>query len=73
MFTPDYRNLQKAASNIEVARIPLYEHFIDTGISEKILNKEYTSLMLGDFEDKKEFFRNYSEFYKKMGYNILII
>ena len=71
MFTPDYTNLQKAAKNIEVARIPLYEHFIDTGISEKILNKEYTSLMLGDFEDKKEFFRNYCEFYKKMGYDTI--
>jgi len=71
MFTPDYTNLQKAAKNIEVERIPLYEHAVGTGIAEKIMNKEFSALWLGDFEDKKEFFKTYSEFYKKMGYDTI--
>ena len=71
MFTPDYTNLQKAAKNIEVERIPLYEHAVGTGIAEKIMNKNFSPLWLGNFEDKKEFFKTYAEFYKKMGYDTI--
>ena len=71
MFTPDYINLQKAAMNIEAERIPLYEHIIDFGIAEKILGKEFAGLLSGNYEDKKEFFRNYCEFFKLMGYDTI--
>ena len=63
MFSPDYRNLQNAARNIEVKRIPLYEHIICTETAEAILGKTFAPLLQGDFADKKEFFRNYCEFF----------
>ncbi len=69
MFSPDYRNLQKTAWNIEVERIPLYEHIICTETAEAVLGKEFAPLLQGDFSDKKEFFKNYCEFFKKMGYD----
>lgn len=69
MFTPDYTNLQNAARNIEAKRIPLYEHSVGYDVTEKILNKEYAPLLWGNYEDKKEFFRNYCEFFKRMGYD----
>ena len=69
MFEPDYRNLEKVARNIEVERIPLYEHSVGYDVAEKVLNKEFSPLLWGNFEEKKEFFRNYCEFFKKLGYD----
>ena len=69
MFAPDYRNLQKAAQNIEVERIPLYEHIICTETAEAILGKSFAHLLQGDRADKREFFRNYCAFFQKMGYD----
>lgn len=43
-FTPDYTNVVQAAKNIEVSRIPLYEHIICTEIMEKITNDPFGSL-----------------------------
>ncbi|MEZ0537461.1 hypothetical protein ACAG39_09455 [Caldicellulosiruptoraceae bacterium PP1] len=61
-FTPDYRNIINAAQNIQVERIPLYEHIISEHIMEEILNKKFVDLYNGNKEEKKEFFRNYVEF-----------
>jgi len=69
MFQPDYRYLQSAARNIEAARIPLYEHIIGTDVAEKIMNKKFASLLGGNFEDKKEFFRNFCDCFLKLGYD----
>ena len=69
MFQPDYRHLVSAARNIEAARIPLYEHIIGTEIAEKIMNKKVASLLGGNFEDKKEFFRHYCDCFLKLGYD----
>ena len=71
MFSPDYQNLQKAARNIEVARIPLYEHIVCTQTAETILGKEFAHLCRGDHADKREFFRNYCAFFQKMGYDTI--
>ncbi len=71
MFTPDYENLQKAARNIECERFPLYEHIITPKIAEDILGKKFSDLINGNFSDKKEFFRNYCEFFKVMGYDTI--
>ena len=68
-FAPDYQNLVDAAYNKEAKRLPLYEHIIDNKIIENVLGKEILPLLYGDYEDKKEYFRNYCEFYKKMGYD----
>lgn len=69
MFQPDYRYLESAARNVEAARIPLYEHLINFDVIEKIMNKEFASLIWGNYEEKKEFFRNYCAFFTKLGYD----
>ena len=71
MFTPDYRNLQKAAQNIECERFPLYEHIIAPSMAEAILGRRFADLINGDFADKKEYFRLFCEFFQKMGYDTI--
>ena len=68
-FEPDYRNLLSAAYNIEVRRIPLYEHTIDPKVMEQITGTKFADLYHGDKADVDEFFRNYCGFYKNMGYD----
>ena len=68
-FTPDYTNVVQAAKNIEVSRIPLYEHIICHEIMEKITNDPFGSLSGGDRKDRLEFFRRYCNFWKLMGYD----
>jgi len=68
-FIPDYTNLENAARNITPKRYPLYEHIICTEIMETILDKKFSHYLAGDFDSKKEFFKNYCEFFKKMGYD----
>ena len=70
-FVPNYENIVKAAKNIEVARIPLYEHGIGHKVMQDILNKSLNDLVYGDFNDKKEYVRRISEFYKKVGYDFV--
>lgn len=68
-FEPDYHNLEKAARNIEVERIPLYEHIIAPTKMEEITGKKFAALYEGDDKDLDEFFRNYCGFFKDMGYD----
>jgi uroporphyrinogen decarboxylase len=68
-FTPDYRNIVSAANNRAASRVPLYEHLISDTIMEKILGREFRELYTGDTTDRKEYFRNYCEFFKAMGYD----
>lgn len=68
-FEPDYTNIVKAARNVEVCRIPLYEHIVCTEIMEEITNDPFGALWDGDRADKVEFFRRYCNFWKTMGYD----
>lgn len=68
-FQPDYRNIVKAASNIEAPRLPLYEHIICAEVMEEILGRPFAALEKGKGADKEEFFRNYCEFFRTMGYD----
>ena len=68
-FQPDYTNLEKAARNIEAPRIPLYEHLINDTSMEQILGRKFAGLLEGDFEDKKEYFRIYTGFFREYGYD----
>lgn len=68
-FTPDYRNLLDAARNRKAKRMPVYEHLIDTGHMETVLQTPFTGLWGGDFGDKVEFFRHYCRFFERMGYD----
>lgn len=71
-FQPDYNNILNAARNIEATRLPLYEHLISVGIMEKIMNRSFADLYHGDLESKKEFFRNYNNFFVEMGYDTVM-
>lgn len=68
-FEPDYRNIEKAARNIVPTRLPLYEHIICQEIMEEAMNKKFADLYHGDYKDKVEYFRNYCEFFRQMGYD----
>lgn len=68
-FIPDYTNIVKAAKNIAPDRMPLYEHVVATEVMERILNKDFAALYEGDKNDKKEFLRNFTGFFKAMGYD----
>lgn len=70
-FVPDYRHVQESASNIEARRLPLYEHIINIGFMEKVLNKSFGDLLNGDYNDKKEFLKTYCSFFKMMGYDTI--
>ena len=69
IFEPDYLNILNAIKNIKPERIPLYEHIIDVTIMEKILGEKFAYLYDGDIKDKRQYFKNYNEFFKKMGYD----
>ena len=71
-FIPDYNNLLQSARNIETARTPLYEHIISYEIMEKVLGREFAALISGNKSDVNEFFHNYCEFFKTMGYDTVM-
>lgn len=68
-FQPDYQNVIKAARNIEVERFPLYEHIVSPVVMERITGRQFADLSNGDDRDLDEFFRNYCNFFKDMGYD----
>lgn len=68
-FKPDYRNIIKAAKNIKPERMPLYEHIISVEMMEKILGKNFGDLYRGNKDDKREFYKYYTTFFKTMGYD----
>jgi len=70
-FQPDYTNVVKAAYNIKPDRMPLYEHIISVKVMEEILGKEFNDLYYGNTSEKREFFKNYNNFFKEMGYDTI--
>ena len=68
-FAPNYKNIQDAAYNRAPARLPLYEHIISDKTMEIVLGKEFRALFDGDLRDKVEYFRNYCDFFRRMGYD----
>jgi uroporphyrinogen decarboxylase len=69
MFIPDYKNILNAVQRLPHKRIPLYEHIIDTSIMEEILGIRFAHLYNGNEKDKRQYFKNYIRFFKKMGYD----
>ena len=69
MFSPDYHNIVNAAQNKKSSRIPLYEHIISHKIMETMMGKKFADFFNGGLEDKKEFFRNYCDFFRSFGYD----
>lgn len=68
-FEPDYRNILDAAMNRKPKRLPVYEHLVNLGKIEEITGKKIGHLYSGDFNDKKEFFRQYCNFFRDLGYD----
>lgn len=61
-FEPNYKNIVDSARNIEVGRLPLYEHNVDAGKIGEIIGKDLESLYKGDERDIREFYRSYCNF-----------
>ena len=68
-FQPDYKAIEDAARNTRPRRLPLYEHIICTEIMETVLGRKFADLAAGELADRREFFRNYCEFFLRMGYD----
>ena len=68
-FTPNFQNIVDAASNKEAKRLPLYEHIISPKVMEEVLGRKFKEMLEGNASDKREFFRNYNGFFRKMGYD----
>ena len=69
MFTPDYHNILDVLNNKKPKRLPIYEHIISPTIMEKVLNKSFAELGVGNIDDLAEFFNHYCTFFKKMTYD----
>jgi uroporphyrinogen decarboxylase len=70
-FQPDYGNAVLAATNKEAPRLPLYEHTMANSIIEDVLNVSLEGLLQEGHAGKKEYFRLYCEFFRRMGYDIV--
>jgi uroporphyrinogen decarboxylase len=68
-FIPDYNNIIDAARNIKPQRMPIYEHIISPNIMEEAIGKKFTDLYHGNKNDRREFFKNYNNFFLEMGYD----
>jgi uroporphyrinogen decarboxylase len=68
-FKPDYNHILNAARNIEAKRLPLYEHLISDKIMEQILGKQFSQYLTGTEAEVGEYFKNYCEFFRVMGYD----
>jgi len=68
-YIPDYRRLEAAARNQYTGWIPLYEHLIGDGVMGSVMGTDMLGLRDGDDRDRREYFRNYCDFFKKMGYD----
>ena len=68
-FAPDYRNIESAARNKRPARLPFYEHSINTESMEKITGGKFSGLINGDRNDIREYFRNYNGFFLQHEYD----
>lgn len=70
-FEPNYQHIVDAARNVEVARIPLYEHNVDPGKIAEIIGRDFVPLMNGSDSDLDEFFHYYCNFFKDYGYDVV--
>lgn len=70
-FEPNYQNIVDVARNIEVPRIPLYEHNVAPEKIGEIIGKDLMPLFNGDDKDLDEFFHYYCNFFKDNGYDVV--
>ncbi len=70
---PDYTRLVDAALNRSTNTFPLYDHCFGNKIIGQIINIDMDSLSRqNDIQSKKEYFTQYCNFHKQMGYDAVI-
>lgn len=68
-FEPNYMNIVDAANNIKPERLPLYDHNVDVDFIETYYGEAFGYLIEGEYEDKLEFMRIFTGFFKEMTYD----
>jgi uroporphyrinogen decarboxylase len=68
-FQPDYRHMLAVMENRRPARLPIYEHLINTPFIEAVLEVKFGNLFNGDRRDLNEFFRYFCTFWQAMTYD----
>jgi uroporphyrinogen decarboxylase len=68
-FMPNYQHLIDAAHNRMPTRMPLYDHSVNNGILESILELPVAALLRSSGADLDESMRRYMEFFVKLGYD----
>lgn len=68
-YQADYTVVLDAAYNRLTPYLPLYEHNVCNGFFDTITNTNSSVLLEGDAKDKNEFFRRYTQFLVKHGYD----
>ena len=71
MFAPDYRYFESVMRNRRPARLPLYEHFVNTPVMEKMLGVKFSAFDDGTPSGIREFFRHYCRFYHELTYDVV--
>jgi len=68
-YQNDYRYMLDVLANRRPARLPVYEHLINTPVMEKVLGVQFAGLTQGDGADLDEYFRQYCRFFQLMTYD----
>ncbi len=71
MFIPNYNNIVDCAENRVPKRLPLYEHNVAISAIEELTNNKFAELINGDDNDVNEFFKNYCNFFRDNGYDVV--
>lgn len=69
MIQNDYHYMLDVMANRRPTRLPIYEHFIDPSIMEKVMGVKFAELINGSPSDVDEYFRQLCAFYQQMGYD----
>jgi uroporphyrinogen decarboxylase len=70
-FEPDYRHVVDAAYNRQASRLPLYEHGMDIGVIEQIINKPIRPLLNADVDAQVEGLSRIAECAIALGYDCI--
>jgi uroporphyrinogen decarboxylase len=68
-FQPDYHHMLAVLENRRPARLPIYEHLINTPFIESVLGTRFGELYNGDRRDLGEYFRHFCRFWREMTYD----
>ncbi len=72
-FEPDYNHIVNAARNIKPQRLPQYDHIVDAGVMEQLLDRKFAHLGQGELlEDRRTFWQEYALGLRSLGYDVVI-